>query len=127
MKAKFVKFATSSFLGFLIDYALFCGLSSIFPNTKSYILAANIAARIVSAICNYTINCHLVFREKQTAKSAISYFLLALFILCMNNIVLLMYAQIPGISLSVAKIVTELTLFLASYLIQKKIIFRHKF
>lgn len=26
MKSKFIKFATSSFLGFLIDYALFCGL-----------------------------------------------------------------------------------------------------
>lgn len=39
MKSKFIKFATSSFLGFLIDYALFYGL---------------------------------VFREKQTIKSAFS-------------------------------------------------------
>lgn len=94
MKSKFIKFATSSFLGFLIDYALFCGL---------------------------------VFREKQTIKSALSYFALVLFILCMNNVVLLGYLAILGIPLYVAKIFTELTLFLISYVVQKKVIFRHKF
>ncbi len=127
MKSKFVKFATSSFLGFLIDYALFCVLSFIFPDTENFILLANVLARMVSAICNYTMNCRLVFREKQTVRSALSYFALALFILCMNNVVLLVYAAIPGIPLYIAKIFTELTLFLTSYIIQKKIIFRHKF
>lgn len=127
MKSKFIKFAASSFTGFLIDYGLFCGLSFVFPDTKNYILLANVAARIASAICNYTINCRLVFREKQTVKSAVSYFALALFILCMNNVVLLGYSAIPGISLYVAKIFTELTLFVTSYVVQKKMIFRHKF
>ncbi|WP_455721582.1 GtrA family protein [Agathobacter sp.] len=127
MKSKFLKFATSSFMGFLIDYALFCGLSFIFPDTKTYILLSNVAARVVSAICNYTINCRLVFKEKQTARSAVSYFLLAVFILCMNNVVLLIYSAIPGLSLYLAKIFTELTLFVTSYLIQKKVIFRNKF
>ena len=60
-------------------------------------------------------------------KSALSYFALALFILCMNNVVLLGYSAIPGIPLYVAKIFTELTLFLISYVVQKKVIFRHKF
>lgn len=59
MKSKFLQFATSSFMGFLIDYALFCGLSFLFPDTENYILLANAAARVVSAICNYTINCRL--------------------------------------------------------------------
>ena len=127
MKSKFLKFATSSFMGFLIDYALFCGLSFIFPDTKTYILLSNVAARVVSAICNYTINCRLVFKEKQTVRSAVSYFLLAVFILCMNNVVLLIYSAIPGLSLYLAKIFTELTLFVTSYLIQKKVIFRNKF
>lgn len=49
-------------MGFLIDYALFCGLSFLFPDTENYILLANAAARVVSAICNYTINCRLVFK-----------------------------------------------------------------
>lgn len=127
MKSKFLKFATSSFMGFLIDYALFCGLSFIFPDTKTYILLSNVAARVVSAICNYTINCRLVFKEKQTVRSAVSYFLLAVFILCMNNVVLLIYSAIPELSLYLAKIFTELTLFVTSYLIQKKVIFKNKF
>ena len=127
MKSKFLKFATSSFMGFLIDYVLFCGLSFIFPDTKNYILLSNVAARVVSAICNYTINCRFVFKEKQNLKSAVSYFLLAVFILCMNNAVLLIYSAIPGLSLYLAKILTELTLFVTSYLIQKKVIFKNKF
>ncbi len=126
MKSKFIKFATSSFMSFLIDYALFCGLSFIFPNTKIYILTANIIARIVSAACNYMINCRLVFKEKQTIKSALSYFLMAVFILCMNNVVLLLYSTIPWIKLYIAKIFTELTLFVISYAVQTCIIFKNK-
>lgn len=126
MKSKFIKFATSSFMSFLIDYALFCGLSFIFPTTKIYILTANIIARIVSAACNYMINCRLVFKEKQNIKSALSYFLLAVFILCMNNVVLLLYSAIPWLKLYIAKIFTELTLFVISYAVQKRMIFKNK-
>lgn len=127
MNSKFIKFAASSFMGFLIDYVLFCSLSLIFPDKKIYILLANIIARIISAACNYMANCLFVFEEKQRLWSALSYFLLAVFILFMNNIVLLIYSGIPGLSLYIAKILTELTLFIASYLIQKKFIFKKKF
>ena len=120
MNSKFIKFAASSFMGFLIDYILFCSLSLIFPDKKIYILLANIIARIISAACNYMANCLFVFKEKQRLRSALSYFLLAVFILFMNNIVLLIYSGIPGLSLYIAKILTELTLFIASYLIRKK-------
>lgn len=126
MKMNFFKFVTSSFMGFLIDYTMFCVLSLIFPDTKIYILLINIIARITSSVCNYMINCHFVFKEKQNFKSAFYYFLLALFILCMNNIVLLIYSAIPDLPLYIAKIFTELTLFIISYTIQKKIIFHHK-
>lgn len=127
MNSKFIKFAASAFMGFLIDYILFCSLSLIFPDKKIYILLANIIARIISAACNYMANCLFVFKEKQRLWSALSYFLLAVFILFMNNIVLLIYSGIPGLSLYIAKILTELTLFIASYLIQKKFIFKKKF
>lgn len=127
MNSKFIKFAASSFMGFLIDYILFCSLSLIFPDKKIYILLANIIARIISAACNYMANCLFVFEEKQRLWSALSYFLLAVFILFMNNIVLLIYSGIPGLSLYIAKILTELTLFIASYLIQEKFIFKKIF
>ena len=61
------------------------------------------------------INCHFVFKEKHNFKSAFYYFLLALFILCMNNIVLLIYSAILGLPLYIVKIFTELTLFIISY------------
>ena len=127
MKSKFIRFATSSFTSFLIDYAMFCALSFIFPDTKLWILAANIIARIVSAICNYMMNCRFVFGEERSTKSTVQYFILAAFILCMNNVVLLLFSLIPGLKLYIAKVFTELSLFVMNYFIQKKIIFRHKF
>lgn len=94
MNSKFIKFAASAFMGFLIDYVLFCSLSLIFSDKKIYILLANIIARIISAACNYMANCLFVFEEKQRLWSALSYFLLAVFILFMNNIVLLIYSGV---------------------------------
>lgn len=71
MNSKFIKFAASSFMGFLIDYVLFCSLSLIFPDKKIYILLANIIARIISAACNYMANCLFVFEEKQRLWSTV--------------------------------------------------------
>lgn len=51
---------------------------------------------------------------------------MAVFILCMNNVVLLLYSTIPWIKLYIAKIFTELTLFVISYAVQRCIIFKNK-
>ena len=126
MQKNLWKFTLSSFLSFLVDYLLFFIFTKIFPETAPGVLAANITARILSASCNYLINSRIVFRKNGSRKTALQYALLACFILGMNNVVLLFYMNVIGIARYPAKIVTELTLFIVSYVIQKKIIFHHK-
>ncbi len=129
MQNEFKIYKICSFIVYGISHRLCFILQFVidFSRQKIYILLANIIARIISAACNYMANCLFVFKEKQRLWSALSYFLLAVFILFMNNIVLLIYSGIPGLSLYIVKILTELTLFITSYLIQKKFIFKKKF
>ena len=68
-------------------------------------------------------NCSLVFREKQSVKTAVDYVALAALILFLNNILLHVFLSVFRIPVYPAKILTECTLFLISWVIQKKLIF----
>ena len=115
-----LKFSASSFISFLIDYGLFCLLSAL----TGMLTLSNVMARIFSSIVNYTLNKKLVFRSQgNTGKSAVKYFLLAGAILLCNTLILKGFAVI-GLNAYLAKILTEMILFVCSYLIQHKFIFR---
>ena len=115
-----LKFSVSSFVGFLVDYAAYslllllgCGLT-----------LANIAARIISASVNFTLNRKLVFRSSETLlKSLAKYTLLAVFILIGNTLVLNLLVNVCGIHQLLAKIMTEIVFFILSWLIQKTVVF----
>lgn len=115
-----LKFSASSFIGFCIDYALYCLL---FMLTERVVIS-NAAARIVSASVNYTINRKLVFNSSTgIAKSALQYFVLAAVILvCGTGLLKLLTAQ--GVNGYLSKILTEAVMFSASWFIQHKFIFR---
>lgn len=119
-----LKFSLASFSGFIMDYVLFCVLTVIFPADAVGILAANILARIVSGAYNYFANCRFVFRSKANIKNAFQYLMLAVCILVMNSVFLQMYTGLLHVPVYGAKIVTEISLFIISLLVQKKIIFR---
>ena len=117
-----LKFSASSLISFFVDYCMFCSFSAIGLG----VAAANVAARVISASVNYTLNMRLVFSHRgQTVRSAASYFLLAGGLLILNTGILrlLTYA---GINQYAAKIMTELLLFLLSYTAQHAVIFRKK-
>lgn len=118
-----IKFTLSSFSGFVLDYLLFSLLMVLLPHTAIFILLANIAARVVSAFYNYSINCRFVFRTEQKIGGAVGYFALAGFILIMNNLVLETLVHIFHVPVYPAKLLTECLLFVISWLIQKYIIF----
>lgn len=127
-----LKFAGSSLISFLVDYGLFnlflllLGLVTL-PFAADYeLLAANVAARVVSGCVNYYLNCRYVFGRKPTWRSAGQYFLLALTVLAVNTSVLYLWAMIPGMPAALSKLLTEICIFFANYLVQKKIIFRKK-
>ena len=115
-----LRFSASSLVSFLIDYGLFCGLSM----ATGHLVLANVLARIVSASVNYTLNKRLVFgHEGQAVRSAASYFMLALILLILNTGILRGLTAF-GLNQYIAKIGTELLLFLLSYTVQHTVIFR---
>lgn len=119
-----LKFSLSSFSSFLLDYTLFSTLMFFLPHTAIAILFANIAARIVSAFYNYSMNCRFIFHADQKLRKAVEYFALAGFILIMNNLILEMLVQILRVPVHPAKLLTECLLFAMSWLVQKHLIFR---
>lgn len=83
-----LKFTLSSFSGFVLDYLLFSLFLLFLPHTAFCVLLANIAARAVSAFCNYSMNCCFVFHTNRRMQTAARYFALAGVILLLNNLIL---------------------------------------
>lgn len=121
-----LKFTLSSFSSFILDYFLFSALMIFLPHTAVLVLTANILARIVSAIYNYSMNCRFVFHTNRKASTAVQYFELAVFILVMNNVILEILVQFLHFSVYPAKLLTECILFMISWLVQNCIIFREQ-
>ena len=119
-----IKFAGSSLISFLVDYGLFCLFSWLLGLwiPLAAVTVANIAARIISAVVNYNLNCRVVFEGKPTPKSALEYALLCGFILAINCGVLYLWGLTP-IPVWISKLFTEGIMFFVSYFVQKKVVF----
>lgn len=121
-----IRFSASSFIGFITDYALYSLLLVLTGGLGAALSLriSNIAARIVSAGVNYTLNRKLVFKSRgNVIKSAVKYFTLAGVIMLGNTYLLGFLVEDLGINRYAAKIVTELTFFSMSFLVQRFIIF----
>jgi glycosyltransferase involved in cell wall biosynthesis len=120
-------FSGASFVSFLLDYALFfplVGLGSLLMSASAALAFGNVSARVVSAAFNYYLNTTFIFQNKQkTYKSLISYVILACFILTMNTIILYCIHDYLGVNKAIAKLITELLLFIISFTVQKFVIF----
>ena len=121
-----LKVSASSFLAFLIDYALYGILLVITAGLPALVSVrlSNIAARIVSAGFNFTVNRKVVFRSRgNAAEQGIKYAALAAGILAFNTVILSFLTGTAGIQPMAAKIMTEALLFLISWVLQKKVVF----
>ena len=102
-----LKLSISSFVSFLIDYVLFCLLSTL----TGMLTFSNVIARIFRSIANYMFNKKLVFSsQEKTGKSAVKYFLHAGMTLLCNTLILKGFVFI-GLNAYLAKILTEILLF----------------
>ena len=91
------------------------------------VLISNISARVISSIVNFALNKRFVFKKKgNLLRSAISYFILAAFILAGNTFVLYLLVNVCHIDGWLAKLITEACFFVISWSVQKFIIFRNK-
>lgn len=120
-------FSGTSFLSFLLDYILFFILVQIFMSwflKSDAVVLGNIAARLISGAFNYYLNSTFIFKEENNRfKSMISYAMLAGFILFLNTAILYILYDYLGLNRAIAKLITELLLFIISFTVQKFIIF----
>lgn len=120
------KFASSSLLSFALDYCLFLAFTAAAGTWTWGLLFSNLAARMISACFNYSLNKYLVFRGGGKASEDLpQYLLLAAGILLANSILLHALTAL-GLAAPLAKLITEMTLFAVSFSVQTLVIFRKR-
>lgn len=123
------KFALASFGGFLVDYGIYALALLLLTSlpTALRLLVANTIARICSATCNFALNKKLVFNnEESIARTGAGYFTLALVLFLCDTALLYLFHQILGLNLYIVKLAVDIFLFLASWFVQKNIIFKER-
>ena len=127
----FFKYALSSMFSFVIDILFFrlglTILASIGVEEAGKILYATIAARIISSICNFLMNRNVVFKSSEkTWITLIKYYALCIVQMGASaGLVYLIFSVLP-IPETVIKIVVDAFLFIISFNIQKRFIFKSK-
>lgn len=120
--APLLRFAASSIAAFLTD---FLGVLVLVALTGNLLLSV-VGARLVSATANFVTNRRFVFgRQGQggISRSAIRYAGLVVAILAANYVLLAVLTGAFGLSLVLAKMLTEGSLFLVSYAAQRRFVF----
>ena len=113
-------FVASSLIAMLIDYVLVLAISAATKDLPGSLLISVVAARIISSLANYFINCKLVF-ENRSKSSILRYYVLAIGILCVNYLLLeLLTALMP---IAIGKLLVEAALYPLSFYLQRKFVF----
>lgn len=121
----FVMFAGSSVFAFLIDYALFALLLSIFPQDNLLWLRV-VGSRVPSSTINFFINRNLVFsrRSGNFKRHAIGYFWLVGVIMILNYCLLFLLSNLAGMHELIAQPFAQVLVFFISYTLQKRVVFK---
>lgn len=121
--APLVKYASSSLAAFAIDGV---GLVVLFALTGS-LLVSVAGARVISASVNFVVNRHLVFRGSRGGllREVMKYVALALALLASSYVWLDVLTQ-WAVPLVPAKIITDVTLYLISFQVQRRFVFARR-
>ena len=120
--APLLRFMGASLASFGIDWL---GVMVIFPMTGS-LLAAVVGARLVSGTANFFMN-RRVFRAQRgtVARTAVRYAVLAVSLLAASYLVLKALTAV-GIPLGIAKVLGDGAIYVASYVAQRRLVFRER-
>ena len=127
MLKRFIKFSASSLSSAVIDlflFAVFCRLLA--GRMPASIAVSTAMARIMSACFNYTVNHKLVFESSEKVSSAgTKYGILALVKLGLSAALVSAGKRLlPSAAEVVIKMFVDTALFVASFLIQKTVVFK---
>lgn len=116
-----LKFSFSSLASAIIDFILLF----VFQAATGSLFFGVVLARVFSSVFNYTVNRLLVFKVSNVShtQSAPKYFSLVLVMMFLNYCLLALLTKFLFVPSVLAKILTEMTLFLLSYSVQKKFVF----
>ncbi|HBT94608.1 MAG TPA: glycosyl transferase family 2 [Coriobacteriia bacterium] len=118
------KFLASGFTSAILDWAL---LFTVLALTGNLFISV-VVARTVSSIYNYLINKHFVFGAKGVSnlRSAPRYYLLVAVIMMLNYLILALLADVVGVPIVLAKLITEGLLLSLSFTAQRAFVFKRK-
>ena len=115
-------FMGSSLCSAVVDYLMFILLRWLVPGIM---LVAVAGSRIVSSLFNYFVNREVVFKAKADHGSFVRYYLLVATIMLLNYLGIMALTSI-GLGDVFAKIIMDALLFIVSYRVQNKIVFKKK-
>lgn len=118
-----LKYSMSSILSGILDFIFLLIIKALTSN----LLISVVIARFLSSSFNYVMNKNYVFsRNKEEFNTTLSlprYIFLVITVLIFNYIIL-DYLCSLGVSLVIAKLLTECTLFIFSFVVQKRFVFK---
>jgi glycosyltransferase involved in cell wall biosynthesis len=120
-----LKFSASSIISGILDFALLFIFQTFMPR----LLFSVLGARLLSSIANYAMNRNFVFSYRNktgVGKSLLKYYILVTVLLAVNYLVLSTLNLVAGIPLFFAKIITEIIVYVLSYRIQHRYVFRNR-
>lgn len=125
------KFLASSVWASVVDllmFAVMCHLLAGHLDKSMYILASTILARVISSLCNYTINHKIVFKSEGSMRNTIvRYYILCVCQMVVSYALVFLAAyvlHIGGGLVVAAKAVIDTILFFISFRIQKAWVFK---
>lgn len=125
----FMKYILSSLCSFLLDYGLFCLLLFLFGlgfEKSAVIWIATIIARICSSLFNYFVNKNIVFDSKKGALTLLYYYILVVIQMVLSAGLVSLITDSLTIPAQLVKLLVDTVLFLLSYQVQKRVIFKNK-
>lgn len=123
----FIKYSLASASSFVIDIAVFQLILLLTGHVDEMIrvVVATVVARVISSIYNYSVNKNAVFGKKDGgAGVATSYFCLVIVQMACSAAFVYLIFNCLHIPESIIKIVVDTCLFILSFQIQKRVIFR---
>lgn len=113
-------FVASSLVAMLLDYVLLLLFSASTKGMAQSLLISVVGARVLSSLANYSMNCKLVFENRDRA-SIFRYYILVAGILAVNYGLMVVITHL--MPLPIGKILVELILYPVSFFMQRKYVF----
>lgn len=122
-----LKFALSSFLCYLVEYALYSAFVTLplLWGGRVHVTMSNVGARAVSSSLNFSLNRKFVFKDGENRKrKLLKYFSLVAAVLIGSTTCLWIFVDKLGFSRYFTKIVIDTAFFVVNWLVQRFIIFK---